>query len=304
MSGLLNAIRRSLAIKVSLILAVVMLILVAIMAFYVTNQQVAAYEEMALAKARLSSQLGAQMYSTVLEEAIDNGALTTPEAFDQNYVAIAGYDWGKNPKYHTAYDSITDKAVLPVQDRFLDDEDFVYAVGCDSNGYIPTHNGLFQKPLLGNDANANRTKRIFNDPVGIAAAKNTEIGHREVYKRDTGEIMWDVSTPIIVKGKHWGGFRIGVSIAKIEAKKAALLTSLLVLFGIFAAVVIAMIFIMIKRSMKPVEMLTTKADAISTGEALEDPIKPNTIDEIGRLTKSLDRLRNSMKAAMERLGEG
>jgi methyl-accepting chemotaxis protein len=31
----------------------------------------------------------------------------------------------------------------------------------------------------------------------------------QTYKRDTGEVMHDLSAPIYVNGKHWGGFRIG-----------------------------------------------------------------------------------------------
>ncbi|MFZ4539178.1 hypothetical protein [Propionivibrio sp.] len=31
----------------------------------------------------------------------------------------------------------------------------------------------------------------------------------QTYRRDTGEIMHDISAPVYVKGLHWGGFRIG-----------------------------------------------------------------------------------------------
>jgi methyl-accepting chemotaxis protein len=31
----------------------------------------------------------------------------------------------------------------------------------------------------------------------------------QTYKRDTGEIMHDLSVPIYVQGIHWGGFRMG-----------------------------------------------------------------------------------------------
>lgn len=31
----------------------------------------------------------------------------------------------------------------------------------------------------------------------------------QAYRRDTGEIVHDISSPIYVKGRHWGGFRIG-----------------------------------------------------------------------------------------------
>ena len=66
----------------------------------------------------------------------------------------------------------------------------------------------------------NRTKRIFNDEVGLKAGKyDGKDGNkilRQVYKRDTGETMWDISAPVYVKGKHWGGFRIGFSIGQTE----------------------------------------------------------------------------------------
>lgn len=32
---------------------------------------------------------------------------------------------------------------------------------------------------------------------------------RQTYRRDPGAIMHDVSAPIRVDGRHWGGFRIG-----------------------------------------------------------------------------------------------
>jgi methyl-accepting chemotaxis protein len=31
----------------------------------------------------------------------------------------------------------------------------------------------------------------------------------QTYKRDTGEIIHDLSVPIYVGGQQWGGFRIG-----------------------------------------------------------------------------------------------
>ena len=31
----------------------------------------------------------------------------------------------------------------------------------------------------------------------------------QTYRRDTGEIMQDLSVPIYVQGRHWGGFRLG-----------------------------------------------------------------------------------------------
>lgn len=48
--------------------------------------------------------------------------------------------------------------------------------------------------------------------------------------------------------------------------------------------------------------LTGIAEQVSLGEALESSNRPTTTDEVGQLTKAIDRLRVSMKAAMGRLG--
>lgn len=59
------------------------------------------------------------------------------------------------------------------------------------------------------DKDNNRTKRIFNDRTGSRCAANTQSFLLQTYLRDTGEVMNDLSTPILVGGKHWGAVRIG-----------------------------------------------------------------------------------------------
>lgn len=298
--------RAPLSVKISLKLAIVLLVLTAGAAAYITSHETRQMEEMTLEKARVAATIGARQYGNVLEAVIDGGALTVNDVFDRQYVLVKGWDWGATPKYHTRYDSVIESAVLVFEDKFLEHDDFVYAVGVDENGYLPTHNSRFQKPLTGDAAKdlvGNRTKRIFDDPVGLAAAKNAEPILLQVYKRDTGETMWDVSSPIYVKGKRWGGFRIGVSMERIEARKNALLASLAVIFVAFAVVTIGTMFVVVGRAMRPVVALTDAAHQISLGEGLDTPIRSESQDEIGLLTKSIDRLRVSMKAAMSRLGQ-
>jgi HAMP domain-containing protein len=298
--------RAPLSVKISLKLAIVLLVLTAGAAAYITRHETRQMEEMTLEKARVAATIGARQYGNILEAAIDGGALTVNEVFDRQYVLVKGWDWGAKPKYHTRYDSVIESAVLVFEDKFLEHDDFVYAVGVDENGSLPTHNTVFQKPLTGDpavDLVGNRTKRIFDDPVGRVAAANLEPTHLQVYERDTGETMWDVSSPIYVKGKHWGGFRVGVSMERIEARKRSLLISLVVIFQVFAVVTIGTMFFVVRRAMRPIVTLTTVAEQISLGEELDTPIKSESGDEIGLLTKAIDRLRVSMKAAMSRLGE-
>ena len=62
-------------------------------------------------------------------------------------------------------------------------------------------------------------------------------------------------------------------------------------------------YLVVRGAMRPVKALTAAADEISLGEDLDTPIKTDDVDEIGKLTRSIDRLRLSMKAAMARLGQ-
>lgn len=303
---MLKRIQKSLALKVYMALAIATVPVTVVAAWVITSRQGRNMEEMTLAEGKLAATIGARMYGSVLEELVDSGFLTVNDVFDQNYEEIKGYDFGEKSKYHTRYDAFTDRLVPGFQDRFLDNAEFVYAVGADKNGYVPTHNSFYIKPLVGDvavDRANNRTKRKFNNPVELRAASNTDPILVQVYARDTGETMWDVAAPIYVKGKHWGGFRVGVSMREIAARKAGLLVQLAGVFGALVVIAAVAVFLTLRRSMAPLDALAKRAIAISTGEDLETPIKPTTTDEVGRMAKSLDRLRASLRAAMERLGE-
>lgn len=144
------------------------------------------------------------------EAAIEQGEITAEALFNFNYRQVPNTD---PPKYTTGFDDFTDRVLPEIQEPILQENaGIVYAGAVDVNGYFPTHNLKFSKPLTGNpdvDLAANRTKRIFNDYTGARCGSNTERFLLQTYKRDTGEVMHDLSSPIYVNGKHWGGFRIG-----------------------------------------------------------------------------------------------
>jgi HAMP domain-containing protein len=304
--SVVDTIRESLGLKITLKLAVLMVGLTAAAALAITLMQTQSMENLTIEKARVAAAIGARQYGDFFDNAIDSGLLTVGDVFDRSYAEIKGYDFGGKPKFHTRYDAFTDRGVLVFQDRFLDHKDFLFAVGVDENGYLPTHNTRFQLPVTGDpekDLAGNRTKRKFDDAVGLAAAKSTDSSLVQVYQRDTGETMWDVSAPIYVKGKHWGGFRVAVSMQRIAERMTVLLWTLLLAFGVFGVVTLAATYFVVKGAMRPVRALTEAGNRISLGEDLETPIKTDEVDEIGKLTKTIDRLRQSMKAAMARLGQ-
>jgi methyl-accepting chemotaxis protein len=132
--------------------------------------------------------------------------------FDQNYQPVPG----TNPqKYRTAYDDALASQIQPLLDGMLQETKGCSFVLCvDANGYAPTHNGIYSKPLTGNyerDLIDSRDKRIFDDPAGIKSARNTQPVLLHSYLRDTGEVLSEFAFPIKVNGQHWGAVRIGVN---------------------------------------------------------------------------------------------
>ncbi|HTP28854.1 MAG TPA: HAMP domain-containing protein [Anaeromyxobacteraceae bacterium] len=299
------AIRRSLAAQIAVLLAGLLLVLTIFAGIIITARETRQMEQATLEKARLAAIIGAHEYGTLVDRVVvDGGKVHVSDMFDRNYVLIKGYEWGASPRYHTKYDSVLDKDIVLLEDMFLEDEDFVLAIGIDENGYVPTHNSKFSQRITGNpekDLAVNQTKIIANYPEALAAARNLEPSLVQVYERG-GEKLWDVSAPIYVKGRHWGAFRVDVSMKRINEHQRTLILTLTGLFGLFFVVTTATIFAVARRAIQPVVALTELAEQISLGEALDVPVKSTAIDEIGHLTKAIDRLRASMKAAMNRLG--
>lgn len=156
------------------------------------------------------AELAAKQVSELFEKSIAENKISQAQLFDFNYKPLGNT---KPPKFTTSFDQFTDSNLPSIQEPLLQkNAEMIYAGAVDINGYFPTHNKCFSKPLTGNaeiDMMNSRTKRMFNDSTGIRCAQNTDKFLLQTYKRDTGEIMHDVSSPIMVQGKHWGGFRIG-----------------------------------------------------------------------------------------------
>lgn len=152
----------------------------------------------------------AKAVGQLFTDAIASGRISREALFDRNYTPILHTD---PPKHSTKFDAFTDRVLPQLQEKILADmPQLAYAGAVDNNGYFPTHNKKFSQPLSGDyetDLINNRTKRIFSDRTGSRCGANTKPFLLQTYKRDTGEVMHDLSVPIYVDGKHWGGFRIG-----------------------------------------------------------------------------------------------
>jgi methyl-accepting chemotaxis protein len=148
------------------------------------------------------------------EDALKKGEVTLADLFDEDYKPIAG----SNPQqFMTRFVTLTDRALPEIQEPVLAlDPKIVFGAALDRNGFLPTHNRKFSQPQgsdpAWNTANC-RNRRVFNDRVGLGAGRNTQPFLVQTYRRDMGggkfALMKDVSAPITVQGRHWGGFRLG-----------------------------------------------------------------------------------------------
>ncbi|MBU0486769.1 MAG: SpoIIE family protein phosphatase [Bacteroidetes bacterium] len=305
---------RKLATKLSLGLMVMMGVIMTGFTFYIVHDRTKDLEKRILTKGIVSAQTGAEFAGHLLELIIDNGIYTRNEIFDTRLVPIDlpdalvekynqtanGRDLAPLKKYHyeTMLDVYLDNNILPLQEIFMLDKEVIFAVLTDQNGYIPTHNIKYSRPLTGDyefDLANNRSKRLFNDSVGSAAAKNeTNKFLKQVYKRDTGELIWDISAPVFVKGEHWGAFRIGFSIERTYAEMAGLRNRLIVIMIVLMALVVIIINRVTAYMLRPLKLLNTRVEQLSSDDQYRKTgIRTN--DEIGALGYAFDKMVDNLK---------
>lgn len=154
--------------------------------------------------------------SHLFEEAVRTGRIDMGALFDRDYRAIPGSD---PVQYMTRFTEFTDLVLPSIQERVAgSDERIAFCAAVDNNGYLPTHNKKFSMPQRRGDVTWNtancRNRRIFNDRVGLAAGRSTEPFLLQTYRRDMGGgqfvLMKDISAPVTVNGRHWGGVRLAI----------------------------------------------------------------------------------------------
>lgn len=159
-------------------------------------------------------QKAAAEISTAFSAEVEAGRIQMRDLFDQTYRPIPGTD---PEQVMAAFTALTDRLLPAIQEPMLNlSAAVVFCAAVDVNGYLPTHNRKFSQPQRAGDPTWNaancRNRRIFADRVGLAAGRNTRPFLLQSYRRDMGggsfALMKDVSAPIFVQGRHWGGLRL------------------------------------------------------------------------------------------------
>lgn len=147
------------------------------------------------------------------EAGLAAGKISEGDLFDRNYQEISS----TNPQQYMAkFTLFTDRVLPEFQEPALKfSERVVFCAAVDTNGYLPTHNLKFSQPQTKDpvwNASNCRNRRIFNDRVGLAAGQSTAPYLLQLYRRDMGggkfAMMKDLSVPITINSRHWGGLRL------------------------------------------------------------------------------------------------
>ena len=192
-----------------------------------------------------------------LDDAVDRARVHLDDLFDANYVELkgaairslarlfdverVGVEGFAPPKYRTLYDQLIDEALAPICDCYAArDPRLVFASVTDLNGFAVMVPAPLRRDITGDrlrDLEGNRVKRIFEDAVGLQAARvgldrASDVPRRaprsallrrgidlqrppgarsfmlQTYPRDTGGIYHDVAFPVYVKGQRFGSVRL------------------------------------------------------------------------------------------------
>jgi methyl-accepting chemotaxis protein len=202
----------------------------------------------------------AREVEAVLEGTVGAGRVQLDDLFDTDYVEIKGaliqrlaylFDVSRvpalgfdPPKYATRADHLVDGRIREVLDRFMGSSGFVSMGVTDINGFLlasPSSASRHWTGVAEKDTRENRIKRIFEDTVGLRAARvglarGEEVPRRaarrifaryginleqraaertflaQTYARDTGNVVTDIAVPLHVGGRRYGALRCGFSV--------------------------------------------------------------------------------------------
>jgi serine phosphatase RsbU (regulator of sigma subunit) len=307
---------KKLSVRISFALIVILGSIVTLFTVYFVRDRSNQLKDTILKKGIASSQTGAKIMSEILDNVVENKIFSLQQLFNDTLVAIPikreildAYgrlsleELNNIQKYNylTGLDLYLDTLIAAIQDEFFKDPQVVFAVLCDRNGYTPTHNTIYNEPLTGDfvvDNEKSRSKRIYYDPL---ASKDFEEAYLlNVYHRDTGEEMWRISSPVYVKGKLWGTFRIGFSMQKTEEAIYDLQYRLIVMMSILLLITVVVINRVTAFLMRPLQSLSDGVEKVAKGD-LTYRIELKRTDEVGDLARAFNKMSTDLNQYIENL---
>ncbi|MDA8236229.1 MAG: methyl-accepting chemotaxis protein [Clostridia bacterium] len=292
-------IRNNLSYKLIFAMSLSLAVLMVVYTLYSAQERRSTIENQLESKGHALAKGAAEGLAAIMENDIRNGIITEEKLFDRNYIMTQDNSDIKKRKYTSAFNEYSDNQWQKYIDSFLVDEDVALAAPVAKSGnpategYLATHNSKFK----------DRSDRLFNDKVGTAAATTTE-KLKQIYYRDTGEVMWDFSYPIIVNGKQWGGFRVAISIERIEEVIAKHNRELIIAQTLILVLIVLVIVLVSKWILsRPLKTILAATENLASGQGdLTQRLEIKSHDELGTLAshinKFIDQIQEMVKVAI------
>lgn len=117
------------------------------------------------------------------------------------------------PQFNLSYQPAFAQLMTPLYDRWGSEiEGCAYALCTNMEGYMPAHFSKCSQPPTGDfatDLLKSRYRRKQTDTGAVRANQSNAPFLFQTYVRDTGEVLSDLSMPLMVQGKRWGTIRVG-----------------------------------------------------------------------------------------------
>ncbi|WP_293808179.1 methyl-accepting chemotaxis protein [uncultured Bosea sp.] len=151
----------------------------------------------------------------VMEGAIARGLLSEEDLFDLRYLPVPESE----PRQYLSPSLTALETVLPplLAGALATDCRLVFALPSDRNGYVPVHHADWSQPQRPGDPAWNaahaRNRRIADSRVGLSAGRSIrpfliQLSRHE-HENGRAEFLNEVNAPLRVRGRHWGGVRMG-----------------------------------------------------------------------------------------------
>jgi PAS domain S-box-containing protein len=230
--------------------------------------------------------LGARITQYVLEKAVDNGL------FDRNTLFRSHYDLVDDhgvARYRTEYDYFFDRNVVKVLKALQANSNVYYAYVINNDGYIPAHTDR-----------AKAKTRLKLTEAGLKERPHHGTSPDWLTKSEQGYEFWEFRAPIIVEGRRWGEFRVGIpaALARDRGRGSAAST-----FGItiaFTLVVVGVMVYLIRSNLRPLKELTAATRQMAAGN-VRARCEYAGDDELGALAQSFNAMAATISETHERL---
>lgn len=141
---------------------------------------------------------------------------TRTNLWDTNYTQVPNTN---PPKYDVSFQKAFAQEMTPLYDSWGSQiEGTAYSLATAMDGYMPAHFSRCSQPPTGDfatDLLHSRDRRKQTDAGAIRATQSSAPFLFQTYVRDTGEVLSDISMPIMLQGRRWGTLRVGFPPASV-----------------------------------------------------------------------------------------